>query len=70
MLELAQPCRIRIPGGEGAEQVSQRIMLGGATDVLRFIDIDGTRLRAKVAQQVIPPLGGAWERIREARAAS
>ncbi len=68
-LELALPCRIRIPGGESAAQVEARIMLGGVTPVLRNIEIDGQVVRVKVEQMVIPPVGDAWERIRAAREA-
>lgn len=67
-IELVRPCRIRIPGGETADQVSARIMLGGATPVRRRIALDGEFVEVVVDQMIIPPVGGAWARIREARA--
>lgn len=65
--ELAEPCRIRIPGGEDAAAVERRIMAGGATRVKRRIELDGQVVEVAVSQQVIPPLAGAWESIRAAR---
>lgn len=68
-LELARPCRVRIPGGESATQVEARIMLGGITPVIRQIELDGQAVTIQVEQVVTPPVGEAWDRIRAAREA-